>query len=76
MEVSIDEVETTFRVFYGQMGRLVTSPFLPVPSSSSQSSILNEAFSVRVTLQQDNDHYETHVGKKSYLGKFGLLVQP
>lgn len=50
LEVSRDEAETTFRAFCGQMGRLVTFPFLPVPSSSSQSNTLNEALSVRVIL--------------------------
>lgn len=50
MEVSTDEVETTFRVFCSQMRRLATSPFFPVPSSSSQSNTSNETLSVRVTL--------------------------
>lgn len=76
MEVSTDKVET-FRVFCGQMGRLVTSPFLPVPSSSSQSNTLNEGFSVRVTRYcKTMTTVKLMWGKKSYLGKFGLLVQP
>lgn len=52
MEVSTDEVERAFRVFCGQMRRLVTSPFLPVPSSSFQSNTSNEALSVRVIARQ------------------------
>lgn len=65
MEVSTDEVETTFRVFCGQMGRLVTSPFFPAPSSSNS---LNETLSSKsYSLWQDNDYCKTHVGGKKVI---------